>query len=142
MSMRIFGTFALVAVLTGAMTACSQSGQQSPAAREVVASTATAPAGPATATLTIQLATVDGCEPNQPIVATLSWYSSVTHVKVMITGPRQTALRLFSESGYAGSAKIAEWVVADTRFSLIDTSTGATLANRVMSAAGCSAGGG
>ncbi|MGH2508137.1 MAG: hypothetical protein ACRDHZ_12140 [Ktedonobacteraceae bacterium] len=137
MSMRMFGTFAAVVALAGSMAACSQSGQSSPAAVEPTASTATTPVGSTTATLTVQPSSVDGCKPNQPVVATVSWHSSVPTVKIMVAGPGQMTPHLFSEGGHTGSAKTGDWVVANTKFTIVDPASGSILASYTVGANHC-----
>ena len=91
----------------------------------------------ASATLTVQPATVDGCKPNQPIVATVSWNSNSPKVKVMVSGPGQAVPGLFAESGYTGSAKTDNWVIANTKFELLDEASGHVLAQRIVTATPC-----
>lgn len=87
--------------------------------------------------LMVQPASVDDCKPDQPIVATVSWHSSIPKVKVMVASPGQTTPRLFSESGYTGSAKTGDWVVANTRFDLVDATTNQILTTRIVTAGKC-----
>jgi len=120
-------------VLVGlSIAACSSS--QSPGQSSGVPPVADANSG---ATLTVEPATVDGCKPNEPIVATVSWHSNVSKVKVMVAAPAQSTPQLFSESGYAGSAKTGTWVVAGTTFILVDAGTAKQLATRTVTATKC-----
>jgi len=91
---------------------------------------------PRSATLTVSPGTVDGCKPNQPIIATVSWHSKDPHVRVMVSTAGH-AEKLFSEGGFTGSAKTEQWVLADTEFTLIDAQTGAVLAKQTVTEGAC-----
>lgn len=138
--MKFFGVVMTVAAFAGLLAACGKGGQQpSPsaatgtsAARPAVASTTDASG----ATLTVQPTSVDGCAPDQPIVARLNWHSNVAKMQVLVTNPGQPT-RLFSESGFTGSAKTGNWVIAGTKFELVDSATKHVLATRIMSAGPC-----
>lgn len=139
--MKFLGVVATIAVFVGLVAACSH-GEQQPDSTNDVASTVVAQSTvtPATnasgATLTVQPVNVDGCKPDQPMVARLNWRSNIAKVRVLVTNPGQPT-RLFSESGFAGSAKTGNWVVAGTKFELVDPVTEHVLATRIMSAGPC-----
>lgn len=139
MSVKSMGMGVVAAVLAASLAACGQSQQQSNSASSAGASSqaVASDTSVAGARLTVQPATVDGCKPNQPIVADVSWDSSAPKVRVMVTGPGQATPRLFSESGYTGSAKTGEWVAANTTFLLINADTGAELARHVVTETPC-----
>lgn len=142
----------MATVLAASLAACGQGQQQSSAApRQDQQQTGIAPSSVASsqpdatldtnvagATLMVQPASIDGCTPNQPIVATVSWRSPVPKNRVMVTSPGQVSPQLFSESGYSGSAKTGEWVVNGTRFALIDASNQHLLAERTVTMTPCS----
>lgn len=138
--MKFLGAVTSIAAFAGSLAACGQGGQPSnsnAAASRIVAQSAVTPATNATeATLTIQPGNVDGCRPDQPMVARLNWRSNIAKVQVLVTNPGQPT-RLFSESGFTGSAKTGNWVVAGTKFELVDPITKHVLATRVMSAGSC-----
>jgi len=137
--MKFFGAMVAITALAASLGACGQSEQQ-----PNLDATKSAPAAPATALateasgvmLTVQPAYVDGCKPDQSIVAKLNWHSNVTKVQVLVTNPGQPT-RLFSESGFTGSAKTGDWVVAGTEFKLVDPATNHVLATRVVSVGSC-----
>lgn len=149
MSIKSVGLGVVAVVLTASLVACGQGQQQSDAVSSGSISSqpdasntkqpdaSTASVASASATLTVQPATVDGCKPNQPIVATVSWHSSSPKVKVTVSGPGQTVPGLFAESGYTGSAKTDNWVIANTKFELLDEASGHVLAQRVVTATPC-----
>lgn len=135
MSIKAFVTFAVAVSLTGLMVACSPGGQQSPVIT-APADGASVPAGAEKASaLTVRPATVDGCKAGQPIIATVSWHSSAPHVKVMVG--EKGSQKLFSEGGYTGSAETGKWVVAKTRFTLVDSDSRKILASHVMGEVPC-----
>lgn len=147
MSVKTMGMGVVAAVLAASLAACGQSQQPSDAVSSGSISAqpdatnvkqASAPnADVANATLTVQPATIDGCKPSQPIVATVSWHSSSPKVKVMVSGPGQAVPGLFAESGYTGSAKTENWVIANTKFELLDEASGRILAQRIVTATPC-----
>ena len=85
----------------------------------------------------VQPASVDGCNPTQPVVATVSWRSPAAKNRVMVASPGQTEMKLFSESGYSSSAKTGDWVVNGTRFTLTDASNGHVLAEQTVGMTPC-----
>lgn len=138
MSIKSMGLGVTAAVLAASLIACGQ-GQQGAtpnggAAPQPVASTANA----AGVTLMVQPASVDGCNPSQPIIATVRWKSASPKVKIMVSGPNHAEPQLFSESGYTGSAKTGNWVVEHTQFTLIDEKNGQTLATYEVGSTPCS----
>ncbi len=141
--MKFFGIVMVVGVFAGLLAACAQSGQQpasntatsAPAAPSEMAPPATG-ASDGAATLTVQPASVDGCAPDQPVAARLDWRSNVAKAQVLVTNPGEPT-RLFSESGFTGSAKTGSWVVAGTKFELVDAATKHVLATQVISAGPC-----
>jgi len=141
MSIKSVGLGVVAVVLTASLVACGQGQQQSDAVSSGNISSqpdaSNTSVASASATLTVQPATVDGCKPNQPIVATVSWHSSSPKVKVMVSGPGQTVPGLFAESGYTGSAKTDNWVIANTKFELLDDVSGRVLAQRIVTATPC-----
>lgn len=141
MSIKQVGLRVAAVVLTASLAACGQGQPQSGAAASSSGATSSQPTAPAAhvagAMLMVQPASVDGCNSKQPIVATVSWRSREPSVKVMVQGPGQEAPQLFSESGYAGTAKTGAWVVANTKFTLIDSKTGTTLAQRTITGSSC-----
>lgn len=141
MSVKSIGMGVIATVLAASLGACSQAQQQSGAESSAGGSTQSATPSntnsAARASLTVTPATVDGCKPNQPMVATVSWHANTPKVKVLVAGPGQSAPRLFSESGFSGQAKTEDWVVTGTRFVLVNASTGATLATHLMRAGSC-----
>lgn len=149
MSIKSVGLGVVAVVLTASLVACGQGQQQSDAVSSGNISSqpdasntkqpdaSNASVASAGATLTVQPATVDGCKPNQPIVATVSWHSSSPKVKVLVSGPGQTVPGLFAESGYTGSAKTDNWVIANTKFELLDEASGRVLTQRIVTATPC-----
>lgn len=139
MSFKSMGSSVIAMVLAASLSACGQGQQQSNTASS--AGAASQPAASNTnvagASLIVQPASIDGCKPNEPIVATVSWHANTPKVKVLVEGPGQSAPRLFSESGFSGQAKTDDWVVTGTRFVLVNASTGATLATHLMRAGPC-----
>jgi hypothetical protein len=151
MSFKSMSVIAVTAVLATSLVACGQGQQASNAASRqeeqqragiasssVLSSPSIAPeTSLPDATLMVQPASIDGCKPNQPIVAIVSWHSREPHVKVMVQGPKQDTPQLFSESGHTGSAKTGPWVIANTKFTLISSGTGAVLAQRTIAQTSC-----
>lgn len=133
MSIKSTGLGVVAMVLAASLAACGQGQQQSSAPTQQSASTPTA----AGAMLMVKLASVDGCNPNQPVVATVSWHSREPSVKVMVQGPGQDAPQLFSESGYSGSAKTGDWVANGTKFTLTAASNGHVLAEQTVRMTPC-----
>ena len=139
MSVKSMGLGMVAAVLAASLAACGQSQQQSnPTSSAGASSPASSNISAAGAMLMVQPATVDGCKPNQPIVATVSWHSSAQKNQVMVFAPGQATPRLFSESGYRGSAQTGDWVVNGTKFALTDASNGHVLAEQTVSMTQCS----
>lgn len=138
MSIKLKGSGVVAMVLAASLAACGQDQQQSSAPTQPTASTPTA----AGAMLMVQPAGVDGCNPNQPVVATVSWHSREPSVKVMVQGPGHETPQLFSESGYSGSAKTGNWVANGTRFTLTDASNGHVLAEQTVGMTPCTSGNG
>lgn len=140
MSIRTIGLGVVAMVLATSLAACGQGQQQAGAASS--AGAAEQPAAPVAnasgATLMVQPANVDGCNPNQPVVATVSWHSRAPKNRVMVASPGQVESKLFSESGYSGSAKTDDWVVNGTRFTLTDASNGQVLAEQTVGMTPCS----
>lgn len=135
MSAKSMGIGALAAILVTSVAACGQGGQQqSGAAASQSAATNTHIAG---AMLTVEPAAVDGCKPDQPIEATVSWHSPSPKVGVMVAAPGQSKPHLFSESGFTGSAKTGDWVVSGTTFTMVEEKTGVVLAKTVVAQQGC-----
>lgn len=121
----------------GLLAACSQGGAPETSvtsghAKPQAASNSYA----GSATLTVSPGTVDGCKPNQPIIATVSWHSKDPHVRVMVSTAGHAG-KLFSEGGFTGSAKTEQWVLADTEFTLVDAQTGAVLAKQTVTKGAC-----
>lgn len=140
MSMKSLGCLLVTALLASSLIGCDQHGQ-TPVASPSEATTSqpseVSSHSVSGANLVVRPASVDGCKPDQPIVAAVSWHSLVPKVKVMVAGPGEAATRLFSESGYTGSAKTGDWVVANTRFELVDAKTGQILATEIVTATKC-----
>lgn len=138
MSVKSIGLGVAATVLAASLAACGQGEQQSNTASTAGASSSAASStSGAGAMLVVEPASVDGCKPNQPVTATVSWHSKDPHVKVMAAAPSQAQLQLFSEGGYTGQAKTGNWVVANTRFELIDAETGKQLAKLTVRATQC-----
>lgn len=141
MSAKSMSMGVLAAILAASLVACGQSGQQQPggaASSDGAPSQHTATNTHVTgAMLTVQPATVDGCKPNQPIEATVSWHSFAPKVRVMVAAPGQPEPHLFSESGFTGSAKTGDWVVSGTTFTLVEEKTETVLARTVVAQRGC-----
>jgi hypothetical protein len=133
MPIKSMGLSAVAAVLAASLIACGQGQQQSSAAQQPAASVANA----AGAMLMVQPASVDGCNPNQPVITTVSWHSPAPKNRVMVASPGQVESKLFSESGYSGSAKTGDWVLSGTRFTLTDASNGHVLAEQTVSMTPC-----
>lgn len=142
MSMKSICMGVMATVLAALLGACSQAQQQSGAVSSAGGSTqSAAPSNTnsaAGASLKVTPATVDGCKPNQPIIATVSWNSAIPKVKVMVSGPNHAAPQLFSESGYTGSAKTGNWVVENTQFTLVDEKSGNVLTTYTVGSTPCS----
>lgn len=142
MSIKQAGLSVAAVVLTASLVACGQSQQQSGATSSggVTSQPVASAANVAGAVLMVQPASVDGCNPHQPVVATVSWRSREPRVKVMVQGPGQNTPQLFSESGYSGSAKTGDWVVNGTKFTLTSASNGHVLAEQTVGVTPCSSG--
>lgn len=142
MSVKSIGMGVMTAVLAASLSACNQAHQQPGAVSSAGGSTQSATPSNANSaarvSLTVTPATVDGCKPNQPIVATVSWSSAIPKVKVMVSGPNHAAPQLFSESGYTGSAKTGNWVVEHTQFTLVDEKSGNVLTTYTVGSTPCS----
>lgn len=139
MSARSICLGMVTAVLAVFLAACGQGPQQpNPASSVGALSPASSNASVAGASLIVRPATIDGCTPNQSIVATVSWHSTAQKNRVMVSAPGQAAPKLFSESGYSGSAKTGDWVGANTTFTLVNADTGDELARRVVTETPCS----
>lgn len=141
MSVKSIALEAMAAVLAALLCACGQAQQQSGAVSSMGTSEQSATPSntnsAAHASLTVTPATVDGCKPNQPIVATVSWNSAVPKVKVLVSGPGNAVPQLFSESGYTGSAKTGSWVVENTQFTLVDEKSGNVLTSYTVGSTPC-----
>lgn len=122
----------------GLLGACSQGGApQGPVASDQSnAQAASNKNAPGSATLTVSPDTVDGCKPNQPVIATVRWHSKDPHVRVMVS-TRGHAGKLFSEGGFTGSARTEQWVLAGTEFTLVDAQTGVVLAKQTVTEGAC-----
>lgn len=86
--------------------------------------------------LTVEPANRQACDAKGAAVAVVRWKSTHPQVKVMETNPGEPT-RLFSGGGYAGQATTGPWVVADTRFALLDATTGTTLATATIDRSPC-----
>ena len=140
MSIKQVGLSVAAVVLTASLAACGQGQPQSSAASNggVASQPVASAANVAGAMLMVQPATVDGCNPNQPVVATVSWHSREPSVKVTVQGPGHDTPQLFSESGYSGSAKTGDWVTNGTKFTLISAPDGHVLAEQTVGVTPCS----
>lgn len=137
MLFKSIGSGIITAVLAASLVACGPGQQQSTGSNTSDSSQPVAPnTSAAGATLTVQPAAVDGCKPNQSIIATVSWHSKDPHVRVMVGTPGHTG-KLFSEGGFTGSAKTEQWVQAGTEFTLVDAQTGAVLARQTVTEGAC-----
>lgn len=136
----VFGV--VMVAVAASLGACGQAQQQASAVSSSGASvhsgTPSSTDSVVRASLTVTPATVDGCKPTQPMVATVSWNSAVPKVKVMVSGPGQATPRLFSESGYTASAKTGSWVVENTKFTLVDDRNGNVLTSYTVGSSPCS----
>ena len=137
--MSIKSRTAMIAISAsiGLLAACSQGGAPETPNASGQSQAASGSAASESAVLTVSPNTVNGCDPNQGVVATVSWHSQNPHVKVMVAGPGQAQPQLFSEGGYAGQAKTGNWVMANTRFQLVDAETGKQLAEQTVKATKC-----
>lgn len=86
--------------------------------------------------LTVEPANPQACDSKGPVVAVVRWKSTHPQVRVMETNPGEPT-RLFSGGGYAGQATTGAWVVAATRFTLVDAATGTTLATAMLNSTRC-----
>lgn len=138
MSFKSMGSSVIAMVLAASLVACGQGQQQSNTASSAGASSQPAASNTnvAGASLIVQPDSVDGCKPNQSIIATVSWHSKDPHVRVMVGTPGHTG-KLFSEGGLTGSAKTERWVRAGTEFTLVDAQTGAVLARQTVTEGAC-----
>ena len=85
----------------------------------------------AKATLQVVPGTVDSCEVGATIDPVVSWRRidpAVRNTKVTVDSPGNPEPKLFSEAGFKGSASAGNWVVAGTRFHVLDADTGVELA--------------
>lgn len=125
----------MVAATALTLAACGQSQAPTSGVSAPAAQSQTAAAG--SATLTVTPDAVADCHPPRPVVATVNWHSAVPKVKVMVTSPSQATPHLFSESGFTGSAQTGDWVVAKTRFELVDAADGKQLAQVIVGTKTC-----
>lgn len=83
---------------------------------------------------------VSGCEGTPAAVATVSWEvadPNVGEVKVEVDNASQPQRNLLTVAGKIGDVKTEAWVVAGTRFYLVDAKTGAELASYEVIAEPC-----
>jgi len=138
MSIKSRAAVIAISAYMGLLAACSRGGapETSVTSGQAEPQAVSNSKAPSSATLTVSPGTVDGCNPNQPVIATVSWHSKDPHVRVMVSTAGH-AEKLFSEGGFAGSAKTEQWVLADTEFTLVDAQTGAVLAKQTVTKGAC-----
>lgn len=122
LNLLVYG--ALVSLL---LAGCGQ-GQSS----DTASTTSESVKGDAVAKATLQVVpgTVDSCQPGATITPMVSWQRvdpAVKNTKVMVDSPTAPEQKLFSQAGFGGSARAGDWVVAGTRFHVLDADTGVEL---------------
>lgn len=151
--MKINVTTASIALaLSLALTACNRS---VPPADNLPSTTtaddATAAASPASVatpapavvsdvTFSVEPGSVYNCEGRDRTISTVRWNVTrpgVNEIKVLVMGPGDTEKKTLAVMRPIGEAETGNWVAKDVRFELVDSATGAELANYTVNSLPC-----
>ena len=100
-----------------------------------------APAAAATGTqLIVEPAHVQSCAGRDRVVATVRWQvadPAVSTVRIEVDSTQEPQRKRFAEGGASGEARTGDWVVAGTRFHLVDAASGRELATHDVGSQPC-----